>query len=218
MKRFQTLLSISTCVPCSTVKEGSAYQTETRKIILSLGKVRKVTPNGKELIRNINLGMYLGAKIGILGANGAGKSTLMKILAGVDTEFDGSFHLDDGIRAGPPHASRPRLTSTPRASHLKPHASHLAPHASRLTPRASHLKPHTSRLTPHASRQLFPFQLNLSHRLTAGNGRDVLGPALWWGTCRRSRRWTTARRSWWGGAASPQFVPVLKYPAPGFSA
>jgi sulfate-transporting ATPase len=41
------------------VKEGSAYQTETRKIILSLGKVRKVTPNGKELIRNINLGMYL---------------------------------------------------------------------------------------------------------------------------------------------------------------
>jgi hypothetical protein len=38
------------------VKEGSAYQTETRKIILSLGKVRKVTPNGKELIKNINLG------------------------------------------------------------------------------------------------------------------------------------------------------------------
>ena len=53
------------------VSEGSAYQTETRKIILSLNKVRKVTPQGKELIKNINLGMYLGAKIGILGANGA---------------------------------------------------------------------------------------------------------------------------------------------------
>lgn len=49
------------------VKEGSAYQTETRKIILSLRKVRKVTDTGKELLRNINLGMYLGAKIGILG-------------------------------------------------------------------------------------------------------------------------------------------------------
>ena len=61
------------------VSEGSAYQTETRKIILSLNKVRKVTPQGKELIKNINLGMYLGAKIGILGANGAGKSTLMRI-------------------------------------------------------------------------------------------------------------------------------------------
>ena len=82
------------------VKEGSAYQTETRKIILSLGKVRKVTPNGKELIKNINLGMYLGAKIGILGANGAGKSTLMKILAGVDKDFDGEIHLDDGIKVG----------------------------------------------------------------------------------------------------------------------
>ena len=82
------------------VKEGSAYKTETRKIILSLGKVRKVTPNGKELIKNINLGMYLGAKIGILGANGAGKSTLMKILAGVDKDFDGEIYLDDGIKVG----------------------------------------------------------------------------------------------------------------------
>ena len=82
------------------VKEGSAYQTETRKIILSMSKVRKVTPNGKELIKNINLGMYLGAKIGILGANGAGKSTLMKILAGVDTAFDGEVYLEPGIKVG----------------------------------------------------------------------------------------------------------------------
>ncbi|EEH58462.1 ATP-binding cassette superfamily [Micromonas pusilla CCMP1545] len=44
--------------------------------------------------------MYLGAKIGILGANGAGKSTLMKILAGVDKDFDGTLHLDDGIKVG----------------------------------------------------------------------------------------------------------------------
>lgn len=41
----------------------------------------KVTPNGKEILKNINLGMYLGAKIGVLGANGAGKSSLMRILA-----------------------------------------------------------------------------------------------------------------------------------------
>ncbi|OUS48826.1 ABC transporter [Ostreococcus tauri] len=82
------------------VKEGSAYQTETRKIILSMSKVKKTTPNGKELIKNINLGMYLGAKIGILGANGAGKSTLMKILAGVDTAFDGEVYLEPGIKVG----------------------------------------------------------------------------------------------------------------------
>jgi energy-dependent translational throttle protein EttA len=82
------------------VSEGSAYQTETRKIILSLSKVRKVTPQGKELIKNINLGMYLGAKIGILGANGSGKSTLMKILAGKDKAFDGDIYLDEGIKIG----------------------------------------------------------------------------------------------------------------------
>ncbi len=43
--------------------------------------VPQVTPNGKEILKNINLGMYLGAKIGVLGANGAGKSSLMRILA-----------------------------------------------------------------------------------------------------------------------------------------
>ncbi len=58
------------------VSEGSAYQTETRKIILSLNKVRKVTPQGKE------------------------KSTLMRILAGQDTAFDGDIYLDDGIKIG----------------------------------------------------------------------------------------------------------------------
>jgi ATPase subunit of ABC transporter with duplicated ATPase domains len=43
-------------------------------------------------------GMYLGAKIGILGANGAGKSSLMRILAGVDTSFDGRVTRAPGIR------------------------------------------------------------------------------------------------------------------------
>jgi sulfate-transporting ATPase len=78
----------------------SAYANETRRIILSVQKLRKVTPTGKELLKNINIGMYLGAKIGVLGPNGAGKSTLLKILAGVDKNFDGNLHLDPGIRVG----------------------------------------------------------------------------------------------------------------------
>lgn len=82
------------------MREGSAYTQETRKIILGLEKVRKVTPTGKEILKNINLGMYLGAKIGILGSNGAGKSSLMRILAGVDTNFDGRINLAPGIRVG----------------------------------------------------------------------------------------------------------------------
>ena len=59
-----------------------------------------MTPNGKQLLKDISLGMYLGAKIGILGANGAGKSSLMKILAGVDEDIDGTIRLDDGIKLG----------------------------------------------------------------------------------------------------------------------
>ena len=82
------------------VKQGGAYKEETRKIILSLEKIRKVTPSGKEILKNINLGMYLGAKIGVLGSNGSGKSTLMKILAGVDTNCEGNVMLSPGIRIG----------------------------------------------------------------------------------------------------------------------
>jgi ABC-type polysaccharide/polyol phosphate transport system ATPase subunit len=51
----------------------------------------QTTPNGKQLLKNVSLGIYLGAKIGILGANGSGKSSLMKILAGAvaPTDYDG---------------------------------------------------------------------------------------------------------------------------------
>eukprot|EP00271_Cylindrocystis_brebissonii_P015643 TRINITY_DN385_c0_g15_i1.p1 TRINITY_DN385_c0_g15~~TRINITY_DN385_c0_g15_i1.p1 ORF type:complete len:668 (-),score=135.65 TRINITY_DN385_c0_g15_i1:60-2063(-) len=80
--------------------KGSAYQNETRKTIISVQKLRKVTPTGKEILKNINLGMYLGAKIGFLGPNGAGKSTLLKILAGVDKSFDGDLYIDPAIKVG----------------------------------------------------------------------------------------------------------------------
>ncbi|KAF5834104.1 putative ATP-binding component of ABC transporter [Dunaliella salina] len=82
------------------VKSGAAYSQETRRIILSLDKVSKVTPQGKELLKNINLGMYLGAKIGILGANGSGKSTLMKILAQQSEPTEGRVQLTPGITIG----------------------------------------------------------------------------------------------------------------------
>mmetsp|Transcript_6359 Transcript_6359/g.17783 ORF Transcript_6359/g.17783 Transcript_6359/m.17783 type:complete len:652 (+) Transcript_6359:178-2133(+) len=80
------------------VRDGAAYEQETRKIILSLDRVSKVAPNGKQILKNVGLGMYLGAKIGVLGANGAGKSTVMRILAGEDTNFDGDLVLSPGIR------------------------------------------------------------------------------------------------------------------------
>jgi energy-dependent translational throttle protein EttA len=49
----------------------------------------KVVPPNKEILKNIWLSFYPGAKIGVIGPNGAGKSTLLRIMAGVDTEFEG---------------------------------------------------------------------------------------------------------------------------------
>ena len=54
----------------------------------------------RELLKNVNIAFYPGAKIGLLGRNGAGKSTLMKIMAGLDTEFDGETRLADGYTLG----------------------------------------------------------------------------------------------------------------------
>lgn len=54
----------------------------------------------KEVLKNVWLSFYPGAKIGVLGANGAGKSTLLRIMAGVDKEFDGEARLSSGFTAG----------------------------------------------------------------------------------------------------------------------
>ena len=54
----------------------------------------------RELLKNINLAFYPGAKIGLLGRNGAGKSTLMKIMAGIDKEYDGEARLAEGYSVG----------------------------------------------------------------------------------------------------------------------
>ena len=50
---------------------SAAYKEETRKMILTLNHVSKTAPNGKQILKDVGLGMYLGAKIGFLGANGA---------------------------------------------------------------------------------------------------------------------------------------------------
>jgi len=54
----------------------------------------------RELLKNINIAFYPGAKIGLLGRNGSGKSTLMKIMAGIDREYEGETRLADGYTAG----------------------------------------------------------------------------------------------------------------------
>jgi ATP-binding cassette ChvD family protein len=70
------------------------------QFIFTMKDLRKVTPQGKEILRGIWLSFYHGAKIGILGANGAGKSTLLRIMAGLDKDFAGEAFPGAGTRIG----------------------------------------------------------------------------------------------------------------------
>src|SRR5437016_12875181 len=60
--------------------------------------LRKVVPPSREILRGIWLSFYYGAKIGVLGANGAGKSSLLRIMAGVDQDFQGEAWAAAGTR------------------------------------------------------------------------------------------------------------------------
>jgi len=73
---------------------------DDKKIIFSMVGVNKYTPQGKHIIKNVYLSFYYGAKIGILGMNGAGKSTVMKIIAGLDQQFQGDVVWSPGYSVG----------------------------------------------------------------------------------------------------------------------
>ncbi len=68
--------------------------------IFTMKDLRKLTPQGKEILKGIYLSFYYGAKIGVLGHNGAGKSTLLRIMAGEDHDFNGDAVLADGRTIG----------------------------------------------------------------------------------------------------------------------
>jgi ATP-binding cassette ChvD family protein len=72
---------------------------EEPTIIYSMMRVSKIY-NGKTVIKDISLGYYHGAKIGVLGLNGAGKSTVLRIMAGVDNDFNGEAVLSKGFTTG----------------------------------------------------------------------------------------------------------------------
>ncbi|PIR23270.1 MAG: energy-dependent translational throttle protein EttA [Deltaproteobacteria bacterium CG11_big_fil_rev_8_21_14_0_20_45_16] len=72
----------------------------SEKIIFTLKGVSKVVPPKKQILKDIYLSFYLGAKIGVLGANGSGKSSLLKIIAGLDDEYDGEVLKSDGVSVG----------------------------------------------------------------------------------------------------------------------
>ena len=71
--------------------------TDTQKVIYSMVRVGRVhPPNNKQVLRDISLGFYYGAKIGVLGLNGSGKSTLLRIMAGIDPDYTGEIAMSKG--------------------------------------------------------------------------------------------------------------------------
>jgi sulfate-transporting ATPase len=79
---------------------GIINMSETQKIIYSMVRVGKTHPPKNRVLRDISLSYFYGAKIGVLGLNGSGKSTLLRIMAGVETQFDGETILSDGYSVG----------------------------------------------------------------------------------------------------------------------
>lgn len=68
--------------------------------IYTMNRVSKVVPPKRHIIKDISLSFFPGAKIGLLGLNGAGKSTVLKIMAGVDKDFEGEARPQPGIKIG----------------------------------------------------------------------------------------------------------------------
>ncbi len=87
--------------PENHIKTFMAQQTDDKKIIFSMVGVSKtIQQNQKQVLKNIYLSFFYGAKIGIIGLNGAGKSTLMKIIAGLDQSYQGQVVFAPGYSVG----------------------------------------------------------------------------------------------------------------------
>src|SRR5256885_17185280 len=70
------------------------------QFIFTMRDLRRVHPPDKEVLRGINISMFPGAKIGVLGANGSGKSSLLRIMAGEDDGYTGEARLLSGFSVG----------------------------------------------------------------------------------------------------------------------
>jgi ATPase subunit of ABC transporter with duplicated ATPase domains len=70
------------------------------QFVYSMNRVGKVVPPKREILKDISLSFFPGAKIGVLGLNGSGKSTLLKIMAGLDTEIIGEAQPMPGLNIG----------------------------------------------------------------------------------------------------------------------
>jgi sulfate-transporting ATPase len=70
------------------------------QFVFTMNRVGKIVPPKREILKNISLSFFPGAKIGVLGLNGSGKSTLLRIMAGVDTDIEGEARPMPDLKIG----------------------------------------------------------------------------------------------------------------------
>ncbi len=79
--------------------QEARFDAATRQFMFTMvGLTKTLSDKSKTILKNINLSFYPGAKIGVVGLNGSGKSTMLKIMAGLDKEFDGTARPLPGAR------------------------------------------------------------------------------------------------------------------------
>ena len=92
------------CFMALLATPGYSFPFEVRsgmaQYVYTMNRVSKIVPPKREILTDISLSFFPGAKIGVLGLNGSGKSTLLRIMAGVDQEFNGEARPQPGIKIG----------------------------------------------------------------------------------------------------------------------
>ncbi len=107
-----TSIALTRRLTSSTIGERMA--TNDKQVIFSLVGVGKVYPPKRQVLRDIYLGFYYGAKIGVLGLNGSGKSSLLKIIAGVDPNYVGRGDALEGLQRRAPRTGTPARSQQDR--------------------------------------------------------------------------------------------------------
>ena len=101
IKTAEIPLELCAILPTFAFKKNKIqYMADDKKIIFSMVGVNKIFPPQRQVLKNIYLSFFYGAKIGIIGLNGSGKSTLMKIIAGLEKEFQGDVVFSPGYSVG----------------------------------------------------------------------------------------------------------------------
>ena len=102
--------------------------------IYTMNRVGKVVPPKREILRDISLSFFPGAKIGVLGLNGSGKSTLLRIMAGVDKEFNGEARAQSDINIKASYSGRTRAFPVSSHTRSKTSLAHTSLFRSALVP------------------------------------------------------------------------------------